>query len=140
GLARIARNLHVVVRPADRTRGLEEEDRFGGHRHAALGGVVRIVQPDAHHLADRRDARAQPLRAGDLRQRGEVDARQFGEAFRRQLPQVDVAHHAGEVAYPAIAIDDARLLPSSGAMTKQFHFDPARLDVDYAFDGNAAAV
>src|SRR5690606_17477462 len=123
GLCRSARDLHVVVRAADRARRLEEQDRFGRHRHAALGRMVGIVQPDAHDLADRRDARTEPLAGGDLGQRAQVEPRELREALRGQLPEVDVAHLARQVADPAVGIDDARLLPTGGAMTKQFHYD-----------------
>src|SRR5262249_37146663 len=54
------RNDGVVVGPADAARDLVEGDRLFRDRHAGLGGVVRIVEPDGDEVADLADAGAEP--------------------------------------------------------------------------------
>src|SRR5690606_25875616 len=48
-LLRAPRDQDVVIRSDDRAGMFEEQDRFGRWRGARLGGVGRIVLPDAQH-------------------------------------------------------------------------------------------
>src|SRR5207237_1366885 len=48
-----------VVRPADRAVGVDEEQRLAGQGQADLARVVRVVEADAHDLADAGERRAQ---------------------------------------------------------------------------------
>src|SRR5690606_28073773 len=63
-LRRIPRDDGVVVRAADAARRLAEDDRLLRHRHAGLGGVIRIVQADGNEMPHVADARteARPAR------------------------------------------------------------------------------
>src|SRR5690606_22770318 len=51
GLDAAARHEHLVVRADHGVARLHEHDGLGGHLGAGLGGVVAVVQADAHHLA-----------------------------------------------------------------------------------------
>jgi hypothetical protein len=47
-LLRSHRNLHVIVRSNDRTRGFEEEDGLGWDRYIGFDGMISIVETHAN--------------------------------------------------------------------------------------------
>jgi hypothetical protein len=92
--------------------------RFG---HAGLGRVVRVVQADAHELADVADAGAHARRAGNRGQAGRVDGAEPGKALVRKHRARDIGDLAGQVAQLALRIDQARLFAAAVAVTHEFH-------------------
>ena len=121
GLLRAARDLDVVVRADDGRGRLHEDDRLGRHRHAGFRGVIGVVQADADELADAGDARAEPRRAVDARQRRRIDLPQA----RRASPAA-----ARRRRGPGSTPDRSRMSPSRRAarvsrarraVSEQFH-------------------
>src|SRR5437867_4375764 len=55
GFGTVLRNHDAVVRPRERARGFEEDDRLCGNGRVGLGGVIAKVETDAHDLARSRD-------------------------------------------------------------------------------------
>src|SRR6266516_4204592 len=68
GLRRAARDQYLVVRADDGVRRLQEQDRFGRELRFGLRGVVPVIQPDAHDLAETGDGRTVPFQPLDARQ------------------------------------------------------------------------
>jgi len=66
-LLRARRDLDVVVRTDDRTRGLQKEHRLGRYRHVRLSGMVQVVQANAHHLPDTTNAGPEAMTTMDDR-------------------------------------------------------------------------
>ena len=120
-LGRVRRLDDVVVRAADRSGRLAEDDRLGGNGHASLFGVVRIVEADGHELPDAHVGHAHARVAGDDREGFGLDAREVLQPARRNLVRPDVADHLGQVAELAIRIDHARLLEAVLSITTKFH-------------------
>src|SRR4029077_18822372 len=83
-LCRIPRDDGVVVRAAQARRRLVEDDRLLRDRHAGLGGVVGIIQPDGDEIADFADARPDPRLTFHQRQFFRIELFQLGEAAGRQ--------------------------------------------------------
>src|SRR5690606_16983309 len=121
GLLRAARDDDVIVRPANGTRRLEEENGFGGDFHAGFGCVIGIVEADADELADLADARTDARCGGDERQRSGIEALQPRKRFWRKGCAVDVGHMSGEIADIPISIEKARLFRARLSISQEFH-------------------
>ena len=77
GLLGITRDDHVIIRALDGAVGFHEQDWFRGHFTAGFGGVIGIVQSNAHEFPNISDTRADARRPIDLGQGGGVDRFQF---------------------------------------------------------------
>ena len=101
---------------------LVEDDRLLRDRHAGLGGVVGIVEPDGDQVADPADAGG---RGADCR----VTSGSFSigrladlrEALGRQRVAGDVGHHLGEVADTPFGVDDSGLFAAVRAEADELH-------------------
>ena len=121
GLLRIARDHEVVIRAAEAARRLVEDDRLLRDRRAGLLGVVDVVQADGDEIADRGDRRSDARAPGDLRQALRIDLLDLGNRARAQRRLVDIGKNAGEVADPAVLVEEAGLLAALGSVAQQFH-------------------
>src|SRR5262245_27269300 len=120
-LARPLRDDRVVVRPADAGGHLVEDDRLLGDRHAGLGRVVGIVEPDGDEIADPADAGAEAGIAVHQRQLRDRRLADFRQALGRQRLPRDVRHQLGEIADPPLGIDNSGLLAAARAEANQLH-------------------
>jgi hypothetical protein len=120
-LAAALRHHGVVVRPADAARRLVEHHRLVRHRHARLGGVVGIVEPDGDEIAHGADAGAEPRLAGDHFQPLDIRFADLGEAAGFQHLAVDVFDDARQVADLAVGVEDAGLLAAGRAIADELH-------------------
>src|SRR5262245_15486060 len=120
-LARPLGDDRVVVRPADAGGHLVEDDRLLGDRHAGLGRVVGIVEPDGDEIADPADAGAETGIAVHQRQLRDWRLADLRQALGRQRLPRDVRHHLGEIADPPLGIDNSGLLAAAWAEANQLH-------------------
>jgi hypothetical protein len=81
-LHRAARAHDRIVGAADRARRLDEQGGLLGERHADLGRVVGVVEPDADHLADGGQRAAQSRSAAHEGQAGQLDGAQPAQGRR----------------------------------------------------------
>ena len=88
------RNDRVVIRPADAARHLAEDDGLLRNRHACLGGVIGIVEPDGDQIADTPDAGAEPWVAANQRQRADRDLADLGETLGRKRLSRQIRNYA----------------------------------------------
>ena len=124
GLHGAAGEDEVVVRAAQRGRGLEEDDRLVGDLRAGLAGVVGVVEADADDLGGPGHAGAEPLALRHARGRGGVLARpgrEPGEAVRAEEALVPVRAEGRGVDAGAVAEDEAGLLRARRAEPDELH-------------------
>src|SRR5580693_1812024 len=120
-LTGILRDDGVVVRAAQARRRLVEDDRLFGDRHAGLGGVVGIIQPDGDEIAHPADARPDPRLAFDQGQLGRIEFLQLGKALRRQRFAGEIGNDFRQIANLALVVDHAGLFAAGCAVTNEFH-------------------
>src|SRR3981081_4583878 len=120
-LGRALRNDRVVVRPADAGAYLVEDDRLLRNRHAGLGGVVGIIEPDGDQVADPADAGGEARIAANQRQLLDCRLADFREALGRQRVPGDIGHHLGEIADTPFGVDDSRLFAAVRAEADELH-------------------
>src|SRR5262249_18702548 len=118
---RIFRDHGVVVGPADARGRLVEDDRLLRNRHAGLGGMIGIVEPDGDEVADAGDARADARLA--LHQWQLVDRRlaDLGETLGRERFACQIRNHLGEIADAALGVDDSGLFAAVRAEADELH-------------------
>ena len=87
------------------TLWLQEHDGLARGRHAGLGRVIRIVQPDRYDLADARHRYTQARRALDPRKAGQIEG--------SQASQTGPGQH-GESMSPTCP-DKSRIEPSAAS-------------------------
>ncbi len=129
GLGGPARHEHRVVRPDHRVRRLEEHHRLGGRFGSGLAGVVVVVQPDAHDLADachrRSDAQPRGVQGGQRTGLGggpyPAQRALVGEQFA-----VDVRHDARQVSQGPVGVEQRGPLRPRRTDSQQLH-DPQLL-------------
>ena len=110
----------VVVRAADRAGGLHEQDRLGRDLRAGFGGVLGVVEADAHELADAADAGADAGRRLDQRQRRGVDRPSLSsEAAESASPAMSSTTPLRLRIRPAASIRPGCSLPST--VSQQLH-------------------
>ena len=121
GFCRALGDHDVVVRPYDAGRGLGEQHRLLGDRHAGFGRVVGVIEPDGNEIADMGKAWADPGRAAH---RGQGFRLEFGEAGQRAGREhigVDVRHHFAQVPQLPSVVDQRRLFLTWPAISCEFH-------------------
>src|SRR5215472_5513328 len=123
-LGRVPRDDRGVVRSADAGRRLVEDDRLLRNRHAGLGRVVRVVQPDGDEVADMADAGADARLALDDRQlAGGRRLLDLGEAPGRERVAGEIGHDLGEIADAPLSVQDSRFFAAGRAEAQQLHDD-----------------
>ena len=123
GLRGAAGDADVVVRAVDRAGGLHEEDGLVGDGGAGFGGVLGVVEADAHEFADAADAGAEcaverhrPSGSDVEVERAELIERGGGERVAGE-----VVDDAGEAADVAGGVEDAGLFLAGRAEAEEFH-------------------
>ena len=102
-------------------RRLVEDHRLLGERHAGLGGVVGIVEPDGDEIADPADARPDARIAAHQRQLVDLRLADLGEPLGRERLAGDVGHDLRQVADAALRIEDAGLFAAGRAVADELH-------------------
>ena len=111
----------VVVWAVDRAGGLHEQDRLLGDRGAGFGGVLGVIEADAHEFADAGDARADADARFDERQLFGIDGAEFRQRGVREGSAGNVVDHADEAANLAGSVDEAGFFLTGRTEAKQFH-------------------
>jgi hypothetical protein len=83
--------------------------------------MVRVVEPDADHLADAGERAAESGMAADRGQPRHVELLQALERGRGEHLRRDVVDHRGQRAELAVGADDAGLLRSESAISHESH-------------------
>ena len=126
GLLRPCGQHHIVIRPADATDVLGENDRLGRLLHADFRGMVGIVQADADELLRIGDRRRDAWRALDGRQGSRVELRHRLQQAGFQHSRRDVAHVVGNVVHAPGGIDEGGALQPRFSVASEFHpFSPS---------------
>src|ERR1700678_18105 len=128
GPLRAARYPHVVIGPDYGGRVLHEHHRTLRYRGARLGGVVGVIEPDAHDLSWPGDGRADPAVDGRQRRpcgrvregRGQLGQPAAGEELGSDVPS-DVPDQAGQVTGHPVVIENGRAFLSAVTDSQQLH-------------------
>src|SRR5580700_2312075 len=118
---RVPRDDGVVARAAQARRRLVEDDRLFRDRHAGLGGMVGIIEPDGDEIAGPGDARPDPRLAFHQWQFFRIELFQLGKAAGREHVGGNVGNDFRQIADVAFGIDQAGFFAAGCAVTNEFH-------------------
>src|SRR5207249_12264033 len=119
-----ARNDHVVVRAGQRARRLEENDRLPRDLHAAFGGMIAEIQPDADNLARAANRRTEPDAGIETWRAAGLLPGPAGQSLQTVVPEkrfVVIGAEAGRIDARAIGELQTGTLPPGLAEANQLH-------------------